>query len=100
MTLSLRRGALALALLGGAALLGSPASANDFSEEGDFGGTYLYIGPGVAYAPPAIVYPAPVYPAPVYGPPVYAAPVYPGPVVAPPVLDYYPPDGAIAVGID
>ena len=42
--------AAALTLLG-AALLSSPASAIDFSESAEFGGTYGYIGPGVASLP-------------------------------------------------
>ena len=37
---SLRNGALALALIGGAALLPQAASANSFQESGDFGGTW------------------------------------------------------------
>ena len=41
---------VALALLG-AALLSGPAFATDFSEDGNFGGTYSYIGPGVASLP-------------------------------------------------
>jgi hypothetical protein len=40
----------ALTLLG-AALLSAPASATDFSEGAEFGGTYGYIGPGVASLP-------------------------------------------------
>ena len=43
----LSRSTVALALLG-AALLSAPAFATDFSEDGNFGGTYSYIGPGVA----------------------------------------------------
>ena len=39
-----------LSLLG-AALISTPASATDFSEAADFGGTYGYIGPGVASLP-------------------------------------------------
>jgi hypothetical protein len=44
---ALSRSTAALSLLG-PALLSAPAFANDLSEEGDFGGTYSYIGPGVA----------------------------------------------------
>ena len=40
----------AVSLLG-AALLSTAASATDFSEGADFGGTYGYIGPGVASLP-------------------------------------------------
>ena len=43
---SLRNGALALALIGGAALLPQAASADSFQESGDFGGTWSRIGPG------------------------------------------------------
>lgn len=50
MTRRLSLGAAALSLLG-AALLSAPASATDFSEAADFGGTYGYIGPGVASLP-------------------------------------------------
>ena len=65
-----------LSLLG-AALISTPASATDFSEAADFGGTYGYIGPlgagvyvepGVAFMSPAMDYAspastwAPVYP--------------------------------------
>jgi hypothetical protein len=42
--------AAALSLLG-AALLSAPAFATDFSEGANFGGTYGYIGPGVASLP-------------------------------------------------
>ena len=50
MTRVLSLSAAALSLLG-AALLSAPASATDFSESADFGGTYGYIGPGVASLP-------------------------------------------------
>jgi len=50
----LNRSALTLSLLGGvtlaSTLISAPALATDFSE-GDFGGTYSYIGPGVASLP-------------------------------------------------
>jgi hypothetical protein len=84
MTLSLRNSALALALIGGAALASAPALANDFSEEGNFGGTRSYIGPGAAYEPPAYFDVGPVYDAPIYGPRVYVEPGY-----GPPVRGYY-----------
>jgi hypothetical protein len=42
---TIRQGVLALALLGGAALIAGPAVANSFDAEGDFGGRYN-IGPG------------------------------------------------------
>ena len=44
-------GALALALLGGAALLPAPASANSIHDNGDFGGTWSRIGPSETYGP-------------------------------------------------
>ena len=47
MTRVLSLSTAALSLLG-AALLSTAASATDFSEGADFGGTYGYIGPGVA----------------------------------------------------
>jgi hypothetical protein len=50
MSRALSLSAAALSLLG-AALLSAPASATDFSESADFGGTYGYIGPGVASLP-------------------------------------------------
>ena len=105
---TLRHGALALALLGGAALLAAPAQAADIGEEGDFGGTYSYIGPGVSsepepevlivpgYAPDAYAepdaYDAPdVAVAPLYEPEAYAAPDV---AVAPPyeAEEYVAPD--------
>ena len=58
-----------------------PSLAADFSEGGDFGGTYSYIGPGAGY--PDYVEVAPVYPAPVYPSPAYAAPAYAAPAYAP-----------------
>lgn len=50
MTRLLSLSTAALSLLG-AALLFTSASATDFSEGADFGGTYGYIGPGVALLP-------------------------------------------------
>jgi hypothetical protein len=47
----LRGSGAALALFGGVAFASAPTLANDFFEEGDFGGTYSYIGPGVAALP-------------------------------------------------
>jgi len=43
---TLRNGAFALALIGGAALVSAPASANSIHNEGNFGGTWSSIGPG------------------------------------------------------
>ena len=47
---SLSRKPALLSLLG-AVVLSAPAFATDFSEGADFGGTYSYIGPGVASLP-------------------------------------------------
>jgi hypothetical protein len=49
MTKTIAGGALALALLGGAALLPAPASANSIHDNGDFGGTWSRIGPSEAH---------------------------------------------------
>jgi hypothetical protein len=46
MNMTMKQGALALALLGGAALFAAPAVANSIHDEGDFGGGYRIIGPG------------------------------------------------------
>ncbi len=46
MTMTMRHGALALALLSGVALFAGPAVANSIHDEGDFGGGYRIIGPG------------------------------------------------------
>jgi hypothetical protein len=46
MTITMKHGALALALVSGAALLAGPAAANSIHDEGDFGGGYRIIGPG------------------------------------------------------
>jgi hypothetical protein len=42
---TMKQGALALALLGSAALFAAPAVANSLHDEGDFGGGYTIIGP-------------------------------------------------------
>ena len=65
----------------GAALLSTPASATDFSEA-DFGGTYGYIGPGVASLPDLDVDTGPL------GAGVYAEP---GVAFMSPVMDYASP---------
>jgi hypothetical protein len=100
MTDTFRTGAFAVALLG-AAFFAAPAVAADL-DEGDYGGTYRYIGPGAASEPDQDVGPAygppaygPAYAAPAapYGPPPYAADVpYPPPAAygPPPVEDYAP----------
>ena len=75
----LKQGALALALVGSAALFAAPAVANSLHDEGDFGGGYTIIGPSGGpqrydyvrhhtfrpyYGGPAYYYGAPAY----YGP--------------------------------
>ena len=66
----------------GAALLSTPASATDFSESADFGGTYGYIGPGVASLPDLDVDTGPL------GAGVY---VEPGVAFMSPAMDYASP---------
>jgi hypothetical protein len=73
--------AAALSLLG-AALLSAPAFATDFSEGADFGGTYRYIGPGVASLPDVDVDVGPL------GAGVY---VEPGVAFMSPAMDYAAP---------
>jgi hypothetical protein len=63
----------------GAALLSGPAFATDFSEDGNFGGTYSYIGPGVASLPDVDVDVGPL------GAGVY---VEPGVAFMSPAMDY------------
>ena len=46
MRMTMKQGALALALLSSAALFAGPAVANSIHDEGDFGGGYRIIGPG------------------------------------------------------
>jgi hypothetical protein len=46
MNMTMKHGALALALLGSAALFAGPTLANSLHDEGDFGGGYRIIGPG------------------------------------------------------
>jgi hypothetical protein len=77
----LRHGALALALLAGAALLPQTASADSYQRRGDFGGTWSRIGPGDNYRRHAgRHWRAPIYAAPayVYGPEYYYEPDYYG----------------------
>ena len=71
----------AAALLG-VALLSGPAFATDFSESADFGGTYGYIGPGVASLPDLDVDVGPL------GAGVY---VEPGVAFMSPAMDYAAP---------
>ena len=75
---ALSLGTAAISLLG-ATLLSSPAFATDFSEEGDFGATYSYIGPGVASLPDVDVDVGPL------GAGVY---VEPGVAFMSPAMDY------------
>jgi hypothetical protein len=72
MTKILYRSAIALAVLGGAALATAPAFARDR--------TYVYVEPAVP-APPVVAFDP-------YGPGVYAEPEVP---VGPPVVEYAPP---------
>ena len=69
-----------LSLLGAALI--TPASATDFSEAADFGGTYGYIGPGVASLPDLDVDTGPL------GAGVY---VEPGVAFMSPAMDYASP---------
>ena len=113
MTLSLRKAALTLALLGGAGLMvAASATANAGPPDGYFNHRYRYIDP--AFPPPAYaeivpIYPEAICPAPVY-PPEYSAPIYdqPGAIYYEDGYSYGPewgpnyvtPDGALAVGLD
>ena len=81
MTRVLSFSAAALSLLG-AALLSTAGSATDFSEGADFGGTYGYIGPGVASLPDLDVDVGPL------GAGVY---VEPGVAFMSPAMDYASP---------
>jgi hypothetical protein len=96
----LRNGTFALALLGGAALTGAPASANSVDNEGYFGGSWSSIGPsnyderrhagrvGPLYGNRAYV--APSYG---YGPASYGS-AYDDDYVAGPSLTFVGPSGA------
>ena len=78
---SLSRSTALLSLLG-AVVLSAPAFATDFSEGADFGGTYSYIGPGVASLPDVDVDVGPL------GAGVY---VEPGDAFMSPAMDYAAP---------
>jgi hypothetical protein len=78
---SLSRKPVLLSLLG-AVVLSAPAFATDFSEGADFGGTYSYIGPGVASLPDVDVDVGPL------GAGVY---VEPGVAFMSPAMDYAAP---------
>ena len=103
MNTTLCRGALALALLGGVALISAPAQAGSLQDEGDFGGTWTSIGPSDHYHHR---YAGPVFGPGYYGPPAYAyygpgpyadygAPVY----GAPDEYDYGPGITLVAPGV-
>jgi hypothetical protein len=49
MNRTMRQGLIAAILLGGLALVSTPASANSIHDEGYFGGSYTTIGPGPYY---------------------------------------------------
>jgi hypothetical protein len=49
MNQTVRRGTVALALIGGVALLAAPAAANSIHNNGHFGGTWSRIGPSQHY---------------------------------------------------
>ena len=89
MTRVLSLSTAALSLLG-AALLSTPASATDFSEGADFGGTYSYIGPGVASLPDLDVDVGPL------GAGVY---VEPGVAFMSPAMDYVSPGLDLGAGL-
>jgi hypothetical protein len=104
---TVRHGALALALLAGAALLPQAATAGSVHGRGDFGGNWIPIAPSDHYDwryTGRYYYSAPVYVAPnyVFGPSIYdpdffGPPVYEdnGPGVA-----LVAPDVGVAVDID
>ena len=99
MNAKFRNSMLALALFGGTALLAASALATDMNE-GDFGGTYRYIGPGAASEPDIYVGPLfGAYAPEVYAPEIYAPEAYAAPYAAPPpdVTEAYiaPPDGPL-----
>jgi hypothetical protein len=86
MNAKFRNSMLALALFGGTALFAASALATDMNE-GDFGGTYRYIGPGAASEPDIYVGPpfgADGYTPDVYAPELYAPEAYAAPYAAPP----------------
>ena len=99
MNAKFRNSMFALALFGGTALLAASALATDMNE-GDFGGTYRYIGPGAASEPDIYVGPLfGAYAPDVYAPEFYAPEAYAAPYAAPPpdVTEAYiaPPDGPL-----
>jgi hypothetical protein len=107
----LRDGALALALLGGAALTSAPASANSVDNEGYFGGSWSSIGPTNYYERRHAGRVGPLYGNRVYVAPYYAyGPAYYGPSAyygvpdddyAPgPNLTYVGPGAVLSIGVD
>lgn len=84
MNAKLRNSMLGLALCGGAALFAASALATDMNE-GDFGGTYRYIGPGAASEPEIYIgFGADGYAPDDYAPEIYAPEAYAAPYAAPP----------------
>ena len=98
----LRHGALALALLAGAALMPQAASAGSLQDRGDFGGTWIPIAPSDhyhwRYAGRYHDYGAPIYVAPdyAYGPSIYDADFF-GPPISDggPDIALVPPEWAL-----
>jgi hypothetical protein len=108
----LRHGAVALALLGGAALTAAPASANSIDNEGYFGGSWSSIGPSNYYERRHAGRVGPLYGKRLYAAPYYAyGPAYYGPSAyfgvpdddgyAPgPNLTYVGPGAVLSIGVD
>src|SRR6476659_10121644 len=96
---SLSRKPALLSLLG-AVFLSAPAFATDFSEGADFGGTYSYIGPGVASLPDVDVDVGPLGAGVAFMSPAmdYAAPASTWAPVYPETLEVVAPAGDIDVG--
>ena len=101
---SLRGGAIALGLIGAAALLPQAASAGSIQSRGDFGGTWTRFGPSDHWRHGRHYYGAPVYVAPAYAYDLdYGEPDYYGP---PAYYDYGPgiaiggPGIGLSIGID
>ena len=106
MNTTLRRGALALALLGGVALISAPAQAGSLQDEGDFGGSWARIGPSGHYhhrfAEHYYGAPIDVAPSYAYGPDYYE-PDYYGPPASydsGPGIALIAPGIGVAIGID
>ena len=104
MNTTLCRGALALALLGGVALISAPAQAGSLQDEGDFGGTWTSHRAQRSLPPPLCrsLFGAPAImvrrPTPITGPgltPITGRPVY----GAPDEYDYGPGIALVAPGV-